>query len=55
VALSCWQLLLPAPVKSQSDIMIDRMQINIWPEYDRRSILIIYRLSLLSKLRCQLN
>jgi hypothetical protein len=38
--------ILPAPVKSQSEVIIDRMQINIWPEYDRRSILIIYRLSL---------
>jgi hypothetical protein len=34
------------PVFSQSDILVDRMQINIWPEYDRRSILVIYRLSL---------
>jgi hypothetical protein len=39
-------LVLSKPVHSQSGIQVDRMQINIWPEYDRRSILVIYRLSL---------
>jgi hypothetical protein len=38
--------LLPRPIQAQSDVQIERMQINIWPEYDRRSILIIYRFAL---------
>jgi len=41
-------LLLPLSVRAQSALWIDRMQINIWPEYDRRSILVIYRFSLAS-------
>jgi hypothetical protein len=39
-------LLLPLPVRAQNPVQVDRMQINIWPEYDRRSILVIYRLTL---------
>jgi hypothetical protein len=39
-------LLLPISAQAQSNVQVDRMQINIWPEYDRRSILIIYRFSL---------
>jgi hypothetical protein len=39
-------VLQPHPIRAQSDVQIERMQINIWPEYDRRSILIIYRFAL---------
>jgi hypothetical protein len=49
-------LLLPISAQAQSNVQVDRMQINIWPEYDRRSILVIYRLSLAqSTLRCRRN
>jgi hypothetical protein len=44
VLLAC--LLLPFSTRAQSSVQIDRFQINIWPEYDRRSILVIYRFSL---------
>lgn len=29
-------LLLSFPAAAQSSVQIERMQINIWPEYDRR-------------------
>jgi hypothetical protein len=43
LALILW---LPVAAQAQNAIRIERMQINIWPEYDRRSILVIYRFAL---------
>ena len=31
---------------AQSSIVIDQMMIEIWPEYDREDVLVIYRISL---------
>ena len=42
-------LMISMPVFAQADqteIEIERLQIDIWPEYDRSDVLIIYRLSL---------
>ncbi|HSV85688.1 MAG TPA: hypothetical protein VLH85_03880 [Levilinea sp.] len=39
-------LLLPFTAQAQRGAQFERMQINIWPEYDRRSILVIYRFTL---------
>ena len=36
-------------VKAQSDPVLDRLQVDIWPEYDRSDVLIIYRISLSSE------
>jgi hypothetical protein len=46
LAVLLFALLLPVSVQAQNLVQVDRMQINIWPEYDRRSILAIYRLTL---------
>ncbi len=37
-----WVLLLPVSVQAQS-VEIDSLQIEIWPEYDRPEVLVIYR------------
>jgi hypothetical protein len=39
-------LLLPAAVQAQAVIEIDTMQIDLWPEFDRSEVLVIYRFSL---------
>ncbi len=38
------------PVKAQSTVGYDAMQIDIWPEYDRPDVLVIYRMTLSSQL-----
>jgi len=35
-----------APIQAQDEILIENMQVSIWPEYDRPSLLIIYHISL---------
>ncbi len=37
---------LTSPVRAQSQITFDQMMIEIWPEYDRPDVLIIYRIQL---------
>lgn len=39
-------LSIPAIVYAQEDIKIGRLQIDIWPEYDRPDVLVIYRIVL---------
>lgn len=38
-----------APAAAQSPVEIERLQIDIWPEYDRPEVLVIYRIALSSK------
>ncbi len=37
---------LASPAKAQSAVEFDRLQVDIWPEYDRPEVLVIYRMSL---------
>lgn len=39
-------LLLPMPVQAQNEIVFDSMSVEIWPEYDQPSVLVIYRIQL---------
>lgn len=39
-------LLTPVPVMAQSELKIEHLQIDIWPEYDRPDVLIIYHITL---------
>ncbi len=39
-------MLLPAAAQAQTTPTLDRLQIEIWPEYDRPDVLIIYRMTL---------
>lgn len=34
------------PVQAQSDVVIQSMQVDLWPEYDRPGVLVIYRITL---------
>lgn len=36
-------LILPAPVRGQEQVRLSSMQVDLWPEYDRHSLLVIYR------------
>lgn len=42
-------LLLPFSVRAQPALELDKVQVALWPEYDRPTVLIIYRISLSSK------
>ena len=37
---------LASPAKAQSVVEFDLLQVDIWPEYDRPEVLVIYRMSL---------
>jgi len=39
-------LLAPIPVEAQSTITFDSIEIDMWPEYDRPEMLVIYRIDL---------
>jgi len=39
-------LFISRPVQAQSSTEIDRLEVDIWPEYDRPDVLIIYQLTL---------
>jgi hypothetical protein len=39
-------LLLPSAAQAQNPITLDTLQISIWPEYDKPSVLIIYQMNL---------
>lgn len=39
-------LILVMPVHAQSGVIFDQMTIEIWPEYDRPEVLVIYRITL---------
>jgi hypothetical protein len=39
-------LLLPSAVRAQTPITLNTLQISIWPEYDKPSVLIIYQMTL---------
>ena len=42
--------IISGAVKAQSDLIFDRLQVDIWPEYDRPDVLVIYRITLSSEL-----
>lgn len=48
LALTLTSLLLglTAPVWAQSQVVFDQMTIEVWPEYDRPDVLVIYRIQL---------
>jgi hypothetical protein len=35
-----------APVHAQSSVLLERVEVALWPEYDRPGVLVIYRISL---------
>lgn len=39
---------IAAPVKAQSPITFSALEVDLWPEYDRPSVLVIYRITLAS-------
>jgi hypothetical protein len=39
------------PARAQNDISFQSMQVEIWPEYDRPSVLVIYRITLSSQVK----
>lgn len=39
-------LILALPASAQSGVIFERMSIEIWPEYDRQDVLVIYRITL---------
>jgi hypothetical protein len=41
-------LMLPAwlPASAQNEITLNQLEVDIWPEYDRQDVLVIYRLTL---------
>jgi hypothetical protein len=39
-------LFFPRPVQAQSNITIQTLDVEIWPEYDKPSVLVIYRITL---------
>jgi hypothetical protein len=44
--LMMFLLVLPSVAQAQSPITLDKLQISIWPEYDKPSVLIIYQMNL---------
>ena len=43
-------LLLPLTVEAQAGLEFEKVNVAIWPEYDRPDVLVIYHLSLSSKI-----
>lgn len=39
-------LWLAAPAQAQSDLVLDNLEIGLWPEYDRADVLVIYQITL---------
>lgn len=39
-------LIIPSPAYSQDSLRFSRLEVDLWPEYDRPSVLIIYRITL---------
>ncbi|MHB0922358.1 MAG: zinc ribbon domain-containing protein [Bellilinea sp.] len=39
-------LFLARPIQAQSDLVLESMDIGLWPEYDRPDVLVIYRMTL---------
>ncbi len=46
VAVICLVALIPSAVKAQGDLKLSILEIDLWPEYDRPSVLVIYRITL---------
>lgn len=44
-----FSLAIPGSVSAQADMVLSRLVINIWPEYDRPGVLIFYRINLNSQ------
>ncbi len=43
VLLLILALLVPFAVQAQAPVVLDRLQVSLWPEYDRPGVLVIYR------------
>jgi len=39
-------VIIPRPVQAQTDVTIQTLAVEIWPEYDQPSVLVIYRITL---------
>ena len=39
-------LIIPRPVQAQTDVTIQTLVVELWPEYDQPSVLVIYRITL---------
>jgi hypothetical protein len=48
-------LFIPAQVRSQGEVHLSRLNVDIWPEYDQPAVLMIYRLTLASDTRLPAN
>jgi hypothetical protein len=46
VLLLILALMLPFVVHAQAAVVLDRLQVSLWPEYDRPGVLVIYRAAL---------
>lgn len=42
----CLMILFPVSVSAQNDLKISAIEVDLWPEYDRASMLVIYRVTL---------
>lgn len=42
----CLAILFPASVYAQNDVRFALLEVDLWPEYDRQSMLVIYRITL---------
>lgn len=45
----CLALLFPVSAFAQNDLSISAIEVDLWPEYDRASMLVIYRITLASE------
>ncbi len=46
VLLMLLPLFVSMPVQAQSSTQLDRLEVDLWPEYDRPDVLVIYRVTL---------
>ncbi|HSQ25923.1 MAG TPA: zinc ribbon domain-containing protein [Anaerolineales bacterium] len=42
----CLLIIIPVRVAAQTDLNVSTVEVDLWPEYDRPSILVIYRITL---------
>lgn len=49
--LLCLVILFPAGVSAQDNINFSTIEVDLWPEYDRPSVLVIYRITLASEIQ----
>ena len=44
--LLCLLIIIPMRVAAQNDLNVSTVEVDLWPEYDRPSMLVIYRITL---------